>query len=107
MTKHEELDVSFDLELTTVDRITGEGGTWVCGRLSGHRFTALVFPEHAESPLHELGTSRVSKLWVQRLADKTTTYNWDRGLDQPAADAVTQAIVDFLAGGLATSIYDG
>ena len=105
MTKHEELDVGFDLELTTVDRITGEGGTWVYGTLHDHRFTALVFPAHAENESYEIGTSRISKLWVQRLADKTTTYNWDRGLDQPAADALTQAIVDFLAGGLANGIY--
>ena len=105
MTKHEEFDVGFDLELTTVDRITGEGGTWVCGTLHDHRFTALVFPEHAENESYELGTSRLSKLWVQRLADKTTTYNWDRGLDQPAADILTQAIVDFLAGGLANHVY--
>ena len=98
-------DISDDLEITKVTRRTTCGGAWVRGRIAGHRFEALVFAEHAENPEWEIGDSRISKLWVQRLADKANTYNWDRGLDVPAADATTQAIVDFLCAGLAEHTY--
>jgi hypothetical protein len=54
---------------------------------------------------YELGRSKISKLWVQRLADKQTVFNWDRGMDQPAATDLAKAIVDFLAAGLADLIY--
>ncbi len=73
--------------------------------LMGHRFEALVFPEHAENPEWEIGDSRISKLWIQRQADKQQVFNWDRGADVPAADHTTECIVDFLAGGLADFIY--
>jgi hypothetical protein len=73
--------------------------------MAGHRFDALVFPEHAANPEYELGESRISKLWVQRLADKRTVFNWDRGADVSAADETAQAIVDFLAEGLADHIF--
>ena len=69
-----------------------------------HRFEALVFPEHATNREWELGDSRISKLWVQRLPDgryplARTVFNWDRGADIPAVDETAQAIVDFLAAG--------
>jgi hypothetical protein len=54
--------------------------------MSGHRFDALVFPEHAANPVWEIGDSRLSKLFIQRLADRQTVFNWDRGADVPAAD---------------------
>jgi hypothetical protein len=73
--------------------------------MSVHRFDALVFAEHADNPDWEIGDSRISKLWVQRLADKQTVFNWDRGADIQANDELTQAIVDFLAGGLADHLY--
>ena len=101
----DDLDVGHDLEITKVTRQAAGGGTWVCGTMSGHRFDALVFPEHAANPDWEIGDSRISKLWVQRLADKQTVFNWDRGADVNANDELTQAIVDFLAGGLADHIY--
>jgi hypothetical protein len=100
-----DLDVGHDLVFTKTSRRASGGGTWVCGRLSGHRFDALVFPEHAECPDYEIGDSKISKLWVQRLADKQQVFNWDRGLDVPAADATAQAIVDFLCAGLAEHTY--
>ena len=100
-----DLDVGHDLVITKTSRRASGGGTWVCGRLSGHRFDALVFPEHAECPDYEIGDSKISKLWVQRLADKQQVFNWDRGLDVPAADATAQAIVDFLCAGLAEHTY--
>ena len=104
-TNPDDLDVGHDLEIKKVTRQAAGAGTWVCGTLSGHRFDALVFPEHADCPDWEIGESRISKLFIQRLADKRTVFNWDRGADVPAADFVTECIVDFLAGGLADHIY--
>ncbi len=94
-----------DLEITKVTRRASGSGTWVCGTLNGHRFDALLFLEHAENREWEIGDSRISKLWVQRLADSREVFNWDRGADVPAADATVAGIVDFLAAGLADFIY--
>ena len=105
MTTPEDLDLGFDLQITKTSRRAAGAGTWVCGSLHGHHFDALVFPEHADNPEWEIGDSRISKLWVQRQADKRTVFNWDRGADVPANDATTKAIVDFLAGGLADYVY--
>jgi hypothetical protein len=104
-TNPDYLDVGHDLEITKTTRRASGGGTWVCGTLSGHRFDALVFPEHADCPDWEIGDSRISKLFIQRLADKREVFNWDRGPDVPAADQTVACIVDFLAGGLADHIY--
>ncbi|HEX4131453.1 MAG TPA: hypothetical protein VHZ24_15545 [Pirellulales bacterium] len=99
-------DLDFDLEITKVTRRASGGGTWVCGTINAeYHFDALVFPEHAESPDYEIGDSRISKLWVQRLADKRTVYNWDRGMDSPALTGAAAAVVDFLCAGLADLIY--
>lgn len=100
-----DLDIGDDLVITKTTRRASGGGTWVCGKLNGHCFDALVFPEHADNPEWEIGESRISKLWVQRRADKKTVYNWDRGLDQPPADETARAIVDFLCAGLAEHTY--
>jgi len=104
-TNPDDLDVGHDLEITKTTRRASGGGTWVCGTLSGHRFDALVFPEHADNPDWEIGDSRISKLWIQRLADKREVFNWDRGPDRMAIDDTALQIVDFLAGGLADHIY--
>ncbi len=98
-------DLGRDLVLTAQSRRAAGSGIWVCGKVHGHRFEALVFPEHADNPDYEIGKSRISKLWLQRLADKATVFNWDRGQDLPAADAVAAAIVDFLCAGLAEHTY--
>ena len=98
-------DIGDDLEIKKVERRTMGGGSWVKGVIAGHRFDALVFPEHAECADYEIGDSKISKLWIQRLADKKEVYNWDRGLDTSAADKTAQAIVDFLAAGLAEHVY--
>lgn len=100
-----EFDLGDDLEITKTTRRASGGGTWVSGKIAGHRFDALVFPEHAEVADYELGDSRISKLWLQRLADKQTVFNWDRGLDIAAATDIAKAIVDFLAAGLADHVY--
>ena len=49
------------------------------GTIAGYRFNALVFPAHAECPEYELGDSRISKLWLERIADRATVLNFDRG----------------------------
>ena len=97
-------DVGYDLVISHNKRAFC-GGNWVGGMLNGHRFEALVFSEHAENPEWEIGESKISKLWIQRLSDKRAVFTWDRGADVPAADDMTRAIVDFLAGGLADHIY--
>ena len=102
---NDDLDVAHDLEITKTTRRAAGAGTWVSGTMSGHRFEALVFPEHADNPEWEIGESRISKLWIQRIADKRTVFNWDRGADVPAADHITECIVDFLASGLADFVY--
>jgi len=94
-----------DLRITKTTRRASGGGTWVCGTIAGHRFDALVFPEHAECPEYELGDSRISKLWVQRMADKTTVVNFDRGWDHLPANPPAAKSGDFLTAGLADLIY--
>ncbi|HMO16199.1 MAG TPA: hypothetical protein PKD64_19285 [Pirellulaceae bacterium] len=100
-----EDDLGNDLRITKTTRRASGGGTWVGGTIAGHRFDALVFPEHAENEDYELAHSRISKLWLQRIDDQQTVFNWDRGLDVAATTDQAQAIVDFLAAGLADSIY--
>ena len=73
--------------------------------IAGHKFNALVFPEHAEVPDYELGASRISKLWLQRTADVATVVNFDRGWDVRPTTKLAEAIVDFLAEGLADYVY--
>jgi hypothetical protein len=78
----------------------------VIGTIAGHRFDVLVFPEHAECPDYELGNSRISKIWLQRIADKATVANFDRGWDIRPTTKIATAIVDFLAAGLAEHTYN-
>ena len=66
------IEIGDDLAITKTTRRAAGAGTWVIGTLNGHRFDALVFPEHAECPDYELGDSRISKLWIKRLADGST-----------------------------------
>ena len=100
-----DLDIGYDFEILKTTRRAAGSGTWVIGRIAGYRFDALVFPEHAENPEWELCDSRISKLWLSRIANKETSFNWDRGLDIPAVSENAQAVVDFLANNLATHIY--
>jgi hypothetical protein len=100
-----ECELGDDLRITKISRRAAGNGTWVCGTIAEHRFDALVFPEHADNPEFEIGDSRISKLWVQRLADRRQVFNWDRGADVPAADAEAAAIVDFVCAGLADYVY--
>ncbi len=94
-----------DLEVTRTSRRPAGSGACVSGTASGHRFDALVFPEHAVNPDWEIGDSRISKLWVQRLSDERTVFNWDRGLGVPPTDGAAAGIIDCLATGLAELVY--
>lgn len=94
-------EIGDDLFVSNIVPRDSAPGMWVAGTLNGHSFEALVFDDHASCPDWELGQSRISKLWIQRLADRRTVFNWDRGPDQPAANETVQKIVDFLAEGLA------
>lgn len=98
-------DLGDDLRIKKTTRRAAGSGTWVIGSIAGHRFDALVFPEHAECAEFELGESRISKLWLQRLDDKVTVANFDRGWDTRPTTKIAAAIVDFLAAGLADCIY--
>lgn len=99
-----DFDIGDDLEITKLTRRACGAGTWAIGTIAGHEFNALVFPEHAECESYELDRSRISKLWVQRLADRKTVFNWDRGLDLAATTELAKAIVNFLCAGLADHI---
>ena len=70
-------DLGDDLHITKISRRASGGGAWVCGTIAGHGFDALVVPEHADNPEWEIGDSRVSKLWIKRLADRREVFNWD------------------------------
>jgi hypothetical protein len=98
-------DIGSDLEITRAPRRPSVGGEWLDGTLNGHRFQALVFPEHAENPEYEIGDSRISKLWVQRISDRAVVFNWDRGADVTASTPEAKAIVEFLCEGLASFAY--
>ena len=94
------------LVIKKVQRRTSAGGAWVRGTIAGHRFDALVFPEPATNREWEVGgDSRISKLWVERISDRATVYNWDRGADVEPATEMAGVIVDLLAAGLADAIW--
>jgi len=69
--ERDDHEMGDELTITKTTRQAAGAGTWVSGRLNGYRFDALVFHDHAENPDFELGESQISKLWVQRVADKT------------------------------------
>ena len=100
-----DLDIAHDLEITKTVRRKHASGTWVIGKLGGHGFEALVFPEHAESPDFELGESRISKLWIRCEETGLTVCNFDRGWDVRPTTKMAQAIADFLAAGLAEHTF--
>ena len=106
MTTTDPTDLIETLRITKVERRNSASGAWVRGTIAGHRFSALVFPEHAENPEWELDDSRISKLWVQRISDRTVVAYFERGWDlRPQTDIAGQ-IVDLLAGGLAEMVLD-
>jgi hypothetical protein len=99
------LDLLDSMQIRRVERRTTAGGAWVTGTMGGHRFEALLFPAHAENPEYEIDNSRISKLWLQRIEDRATVFNWDRGADIEAATPIAAKIVGLLSAGLAEFIY--
>jgi hypothetical protein len=96
-----------DLTITKIsNRNRNIGGSWVQGEMNDqYRFEALVFADHAESEEYELGRSKISKLWIQQISDRKTMFNFDRGLDVPAANTEIQVVVDFLCEGLSDLVF--
>jgi len=105
----EDIDVGellATLQITKQTRRASAGGTWVLGTIAEHRFEALVFPEPADNREWEVdGDSRISKLWVQRLSNRETVYNWDRGADIEPTTPIAREIVEVLAAGLAELVF--
>lgn len=100
-----EAEVGEDLVITRVTPRWEVGGVWVRGTLNGHKFEALVFKDRAGRSEWELHGGRISKLWLQRLADKEVVFEWDRGMSIKAKTGLAGEIVDFLAAGLADHIF--
>jgi len=101
----EAADLLATLKISRMRRRTSAGGAWVIGTMAGHRFEALVFSEHAVCESYELGDSRISKLWIQRIEDRATVACFDRGWDIQPTTPVAKQIVDLLAAGLAETVY--
>lgn len=105
-TNDQNNDIDLDLAITKIEQRTICGGAWVLGTVNDqYKFNALVFSEHAEFESFELGQSKISKLWIQRLADHNVMFNFDRGLDVAAASTEVQVIVDFLCVGLSDLVF--
>jgi len=104
---NENIDATDLLDSLAIEKIEDRrqhfGGSWVSGTIAGHRFQGLVFPEHSEG--YELGDSRISKLWVHRISDRTLVANFDRGWDVRPTTPIAAQIVDLLAAGLAETVY--
>jgi hypothetical protein len=99
-------DLGDSLRITkTEGRQLNAPDTWVSGTIAGHTFQVLVFEDHAETEEYELGTSRISKLWLRRQADRQVVANFDRGWDLPPTTDDARAIVDFLAAGIAEHTF--
>ena len=98
-------DLGDDLKITKTDSSRQMGGTWVTGSIAGHTFQVLVFEDHAENEDYELGTSRISKLWLRRQADRKVVANFDRGWDVEPTNDTAREIVDFLAAGIAEHVF--
>jgi hypothetical protein len=101
----DDADIGDDLTFTHLADRNAAGGTWIAGRVAGHAFEALVWRGPAADPAWEIAASRITKLWVRRLADRTMVFEWDRGPVVSAADPVTARVVDFLVAGLAEHAF--
>lgn len=98
-------DIGHDLEITKTDSSRQMGGTYVTGLIAGHMFQVLVFEDHSECKEYELETSRISKLWLRRQADREVVANFDRGWDEEPTTVAAREIVGFLAAGIAEHIF--
>lgn len=91
----------------TISKIEGReiGGRWVTGHIAGHKFQALVFPEHAEKKSYEMSKSKISKFWLKHKITDTVVANFDRGWDTKPTTDLAVIITDLLAAGLADTIF--
>ena len=80
-------------------------GKWVTGTIAGHSFEALVFAEHATDAAYEMGTSRISKYFLQENFTHVAVAAFDRGWDTEPTTAKAKIIVDLLAAGLAEQTF--
>ncbi len=109
--KQEPIDAAMELmetfKVTKIERRAWAGaGSWVTGTMGGHRFDAMVFPQHATCDDYELEKSRISKLSLRRIEDRRIVVSFDRGWDVRPTTEVEQMIVDLLCEGLADFTYD-
>ena len=82
---------------------------WVTGTLCGHHFSAKVYSEHSH-PQHstmEMGYSRISKLYVTRMADGRGVCHFDRDWDLRPVDSLASMIVGVIMAVLADRVYGG
>jgi hypothetical protein len=98
-------DLGDDLQITKTEGRANAGGTWVNGSIAGHTFQVLVFEDHAESEQYELGTSRISKLWLRRQADRQVVADFERGWGLHPTTDEAREIVGFLAAGIAVHVF--
>jgi hypothetical protein len=106
-TAHDDIDAADLLSTLRIEKVQRRSRRgWVKGTIGGHRFDARVFPEHAAIGEFELDDSRISKLWVQRLEDRATVANFDRGWDIEPATPIAERIVEMLSAGLADFVWD-
>jgi hypothetical protein len=89
----------------TEPRRMGVGGVWVSGTIAGHRFEALVFPEHAADPGFELEGSRISKLWLAVAPRGDVVASFERGWDLQPTTPTAAVIVDLFIAGLAERVF--
>ena len=94
-----------DLRITKTTRRAAGAGTWVIGTVHGHRFDALVFPEHALNADFELGESRISKLFIKSTTSNLSVVEFDRGWSIRPKNEVAARIAEFLQATLADRIW--
>lgn len=72
---------------------------WKTGRIGSptsntvYTYWAKVYESGSE---HGLQQGRVSKLTIRKLDETEDLYNWDRGLDRPAANEEVEAVLNII-----------
>src|SRR5262245_26790975 len=95
MKKRDTTGIEHDLHITEVTKTPNDKGRWVSGTIDGHLFS--VFFDGQVIPDWQMNNTRMSRLWLHRLADNQTVFRWHYGQCLPAADDRAKAVVDFLA----------
>ena len=85
-------------------------GKWAIGIVGNLQFQALVFPKHAVHKSFELGSSRISKLWIATMDDpagnRVEVFNFDRGHDVAAKTKDAKQAVRLLCKSVAKMVYE-